>query len=741
MHDRRQELEASLTLSPTPFLLFLALPALLCAVAAFSLPHPDAALLFAVGLYGALPIFWLFNSRRPQQAPLATVGAYLATIAIGALVVADTRAWLLGCAVTVLAAALGGKRLAIPTGALLTVAFVALGLAHLLAWPLAALGLVLNAMLLATVLALLRPVHTLAYWSFERYDRAQALLDEARDRQAELKQAVEALAHANRELALAHDRVSALRLVAEDARRTKASFVSNVSHEFRAPLNIIIGLAEILLDARKVYGSDLPPEAREDIAILYRNCQHLHDLVNDVLDLSQIEAGQLALHREWVDLGAILQAATTIVSPLVAAKGLALELDIAQDLHVFCDPRRIRQVVLNLVSNAARFTEQGRIAVSARLDGDQVLVSVADTGPGIQLDDVARIFEPFQQSATGGAVLGKGSGLGLAISREFVHLHEGRIWVETAPGQGSTFFFRLPIQPAAELPTSAQRWITPAWYDHVRTTRVATAVLGDRVIIHDETARMADILGRYAGELELVEAPVWGNIPAMCAETSARAVLLCSQDEGALLGQVQALAQQLQGTPIIGMATAPARAADELGGALDYITKPISAESLQGVLRRLDRAPQRLLIVDDEEDSRHVLRAQFERLVPAIAIQEARSGREALAMLAQWQPDLLLLDVIMPEMSGWQTLAALKAQPALAPVPVVMVSAQDRYAQPLTGSLLLASIQGGMNLSKLLAAFRALNDVLLPHSGAPAATPREKSNGSPAWQAQPWRQD
>ncbi|MEN6480197.1 MAG: hybrid sensor histidine kinase/response regulator [Anaerolineales bacterium] len=722
--DRSRDLAESLRISPMPVILLLAVPAVVMSMGAFSLPHPHQALILALCTYATVLLLLGCNALRPTYAPYATLCAYLAVIAAGALVTEMPSLWILCCAVTVLAAALAGNRVAIYTGILVAAIYAGLGLASVLDWRLAAPTIVLDLGLVATLAALLQPVYTLAYWSYERYDRAQVLLDEARNRQAELKQTIDALAHANRELALAHDRIVALRQVAEDARRTKSTFVSNVSHEFRAPLNIIIGLAEILLDAEQVYGQPLPPEAREDIAILYRNCQHLHDLVNDVLDLSQIESGQLALRREWVDLSDILASAAEIVRPLASTKGLSLELQVSPGLYAYCDPRRIRQVILNLVSNAARFTEHGGIVIDAHQEGDEILVSVQDTGPGIALDDVERIFEPFQQSATAGAVLGKGSGLGLAISREFVRMHDGQIWVETKPGEGSTFAFRLPVQPGAGPIVPAERWITSAWYDHVRTTQVPTETLGDRVIVCDTTGRLAGVIERYAGDMEPVLVPSRQQVASACQDLTARAVLLCANGAEELLGDMQTLGGTLPGTPIVGIVLPATPPQEDLGGALAYNTKPVSIDSLVKVFANHPTAPHRVRVVDDEADSRHVLSALLQHLDPACEIREAFSGEQALSVLATWRPDLILLDVVMPRMDGWQTLATLQGDRQLSAIPAIMISAQDRYLQPLTGTVLLASIQGGMNLGKLLAAFRALNEILLPHSGAPAAAHR-----------------
>ena len=222
--------------------------------------------------------------------------------------------------------------------------------------------------------------------------------EEVRSRRAEVEQALADLEHANRQLALANERMAVLRAIAEEAQKSKTEFVARVSHEFRTPLNMIIGLVDLLVETPEVYGEALPTAFFEDLKIVHRNCEHLSSMVSDVLDLSQVEAGRVALHQERVNLAELIDGAVAVVASLLERKGLALAVEVPPDLPViYCDPTRIRQVVLNLVSNAVRFTERGGITIRAAQEGDAVQVSVADTGPGITPEDALRIFEPFCQ--------------------------------------------------------------------------------------------------------------------------------------------------------------------------------------------------------------------------------------------------------------------------------------------------------------------------------------------------------
>ena len=186
--------------------------------------------------------------------------------------------------------------------------------------------------------------------------------------------------------------------VAEEARQAKRQFVANVSHELRTPLNMIIGFREMITQAPQVYSDELPASLLSDIAAIQRNSQHLSQLVNDVLDLSQIEAERIVLSREWASAQETVEEATTSVRALFDSKDLHLETDVPPDLpDVFCDSTRIRQVLINLLSNAGRFTERGGVRVRVGREADRLVVSVEDTGPSIAKEDQDRIFEPFQQ--------------------------------------------------------------------------------------------------------------------------------------------------------------------------------------------------------------------------------------------------------------------------------------------------------------------------------------------------------
>jgi signal transduction histidine kinase len=237
----------------------------------------------------------------------------------------------------------------------------------------------------------------------------------------------------------------------ELASRHKSEFLANMSHELRTPLNAVLGYTELILDS--IYG-EVPEKIRDVMTRIDKSGRHLLGLINDVLDLSKIEAGQLSLSLADYSMKELVHTVLVAVESLAAEKKLALKVDLAADLpRGRGDERRLSQVLLNLVGNALKFTEAGDVRVKAGLEDGQFRVAVADTGPGISPSDQARIFEAFQQVDSSLTRKKGGTGLGLSIARRIVELHGGRLWVESAPGTGSTFSFTVPVR--------VERQVTP----------------------------------------------------------------------------------------------------------------------------------------------------------------------------------------------------------------------------------------------------------------------------------------
>lgn len=231
---------------------------------------------------------------------------------------------------------------------------------------------------------------------------------------------------------------------AEAADRIKSAFLATMSHELRTPLNAIIGFTGIMLQG--LPGS-LSDEQRKQLAIVQNSGRHLLNLINDVLDISKIEAGELSLDSTVFDIGQSIEKAVKMVSPLAGQKGIAIETAISGEVGAARnDQRRVEQVLINILNNAVKFTEEGRVRVSGSREGDQYVLTVSDTGVGIAPDELEAIFKPFHQSETGRMRRHEGTGLGLSICRKILDMMGGAIGVASAPGQGSTFTVRFPIE-------------------------------------------------------------------------------------------------------------------------------------------------------------------------------------------------------------------------------------------------------------------------------------------------------
>ena len=708
-------LEQDLRIPAKPVFALLLIPGLALALVAFFLPDTPR-ILNTVPFFWALAILgWVVDDWNPRVgrwfALLEVVGAiqlvhhYLHMPGILALMAVPTA----------LAAPLIGLRAALvaATGeSLLLVALYLLPIRAVSSDELAVATLAIWS-ILGIMLAVYTPVRKLAIWAWEHFSRAQRLLDEARDRQAELRQVLDDLAHANRQLALSNEKLAIARLVAEEAQKTKAAFVAKVSHEFRTPLNMIIGLTDLLVEAPEVYG-ELPPELLEDLEIVNRNCAHLASMINDVLDLSQIEAGRLALHREYVDLAEVIQGAWVVVLPLLEKKKLELHVSVPDDLpQVYCDRTRIRQVILNLVSNAARFTEKGGITVQAELQEQKVVIMVRDTGPGISDADAGRIFEPFYQGATRLWRSKDGSGLGLAISRQFVEMHNGRMWFESEIGVGSSFFFDLPVSPLSEHAAPPARWISEGWVQRTSKAEIPVAHLEQRVILCDESGELGPLFVRYSDEVEFVDTRDLEQAKQELQRAPAQAIMINSVSVDRLWPAIERARQDLSDIPIIGCSVPPSTEHARAAHASGYLLKPVTLADLEQALAGMGRTPQRVLVVDDDPDALQLFARMLRLLDSNLEILTACNGSQALDLLRSRQPDVMLLDLVLPDMDGWHVLAIKSQEPELREIPVIVVSAQDPRDQPLESRLLVATMGKGLSLSKLLRCSHELASLLL----------------------------
>ena len=286
-------------------------------------------------------------------------------------------------------------------------------------------------------------------WAWRRSQEADSLAEQLRDRQGKLHRTMKALELTNHLLQRTNRELELSRREAEEARRMKAEFAAAISHELRTPLNIILGFTEIMSRSPEVYGEmHWPLTLRSDVSEIRRNAVYLSEFVDDVLDLARIDALRMPIRREPTRLEEVVSEAVEVVRRLVQGKPVALSVRLPDSLpSLSIDRTRVRQVLLNLLTNACRFTDEGEIAVSAQWNDGYVVVDVADTGSGIPEEALERIFDAFEQVHTWDRPGERGKGLGLAVAKQLVLLHGGRIWARSAPGTGSVLRFGLALEP------------------------------------------------------------------------------------------------------------------------------------------------------------------------------------------------------------------------------------------------------------------------------------------------------
>lgn len=563
----------------------------------------------------------------------------------------------------------------------------------------------------------LRPGLTLVQWAWTGYKRSQELIEESRELQGQLSQSMEDLKQANIQLTRLNQLAQTLRLSAENERRTKERFVANVSHELRTPLNMITGFCEMILQVPEAYGQKIPEALLSDLKVVLRNGIHLSSLINDVLDLSQVDAGQIALLKEQVSLSEIVEAAVIAINPLYQSKSLYLKTDIPENLPpIFCDRTRVREVLLNLLSNAGRFTEKGGVLLKVTQEGKNIVVSVADTGPGIADEDKAKLFQPFQQLDITIHRRYAGTGLGLSISKSLVELHDGKMWVESELGHGTVFYFSLPIEPPSPLESNWSRWINPFTVFEKRdhSYQIPAMTIRPRLVVVERGAVLQNLLARYYRNVEVVPAPTLEAALQDVTNTPAKALLVNDAQVSEMLQRLTETTFLPLNTPVI-LCSVPGM--EQFGGnlgAIDYLIKPISRESLLATLDRLQTPVKTILLVDDDLDALKLFRRMMTSARRGYHVVRATNGQQALNILRHQQIDVILLDLIMPEMDGFQFLAIKNREPDFQDIPVILISARDPQGHPIASNALAVTRSGGLSVKQILACMEALIGVLAP---------------------------
>jgi signal transduction histidine kinase/DNA-binding response OmpR family regulator len=499
----------------------------------------------------------------------------------------------------------------------------------------------------------------------------------------------------------------------EVASRHKSEFLASMSHELRTPLNAVIGFSDVLLD--RMFG-DLNDRQEEYVRDIRDSGRHLLELINEILDLSKIEAGRMELELGPVSLPELLEHGVAMVRERAAQHGLALDLEVAPEVGtVRGDELKLKQVVLNLLSNAVKFTpDGGRVDVTARVDGGDAVVSVRDTGVGIPDEERDRIFEAFQRGGRGARTGTEGTGLGLTLSRRIVDLHGGRLWMESRVGEGSTFSFSVP-RAEPPLPAHAQ----------VPAAGAATARLepGSILVVEDDR-RSADLLRLYleGAGFRVVVAADGAEGLELARRIEPTAVILdvllprvSGWDVLAWLKRDPATAA----IPVVIVSMLDERGAGFALGAAEYLVKPVDHDELLRAVTHCVAPPggRTVVAIDDEPLDLDLVEAA---LAPhGWSVLRAQAGEEGVELVRRERPDVVLLDLLMPEMDGFAVVEALRADPDVAGVPIVVLTSKDMTAadrERLHGRISLLAQKGTFRQDQLA-------DVLARLSAAPGAGP------------------
>ncbi|TKS60199.1 MAG: hypothetical protein EWM73_03182 [Nitrospira sp.] len=490
------------------------------------------------------------------------------------------------------------------------------------------------------------------------------------------------------------------------ATQHKSKFLANMSHELRTPLNAVIGFSEVLLE--KMFG-EINRKQEEYLEDILGSGRHLLALINDILDLAKIESGHMELDLGTVNLPAVLNGTFALIRERATRHSIHVSLDIDHRLGRFtADERKLKQIILNLLSNAVKFTpDEGALSLKAVLQDDGVEISVSDTGIGIEPEFQQKIFDEFIQV---GDHLRKreGTGLGLALTKKFIELHGGRIWVQSAKGQGSTFTFTLPVLPTPEkrlAPTVAKPDAHP------------TAPLA--LVVEDDPAA-AKLLSIYLMEAGFsVEVAADGDAGFEKSKTLRPAVItvdiqIPTTDGWELLTRLKA-DQATASIPVVVVSIV-----DEPGrgfslGAADYLLKPVDREVLVRVIQRVVRSHARdqrersVLVIDDDPVILELMDAVLRP--EGFEVLKAKDGRHGLQIARERNPDLVVLDLLMPDMNGFEVVDEMHGCPETASIPIVVLTNKSLSREEkdrLNGRIIAIRQKGEFHREDFVAQVRSL---------------------------------
>lgn len=464
----------------------------------------------------------------------------------------------------------------------------------------------------------------------------------------------------------------------EAANRHKSEFLASMSHELRTPLNAIIGFSEVLID--RLFG-DLGAKQEEYLKNILDSGRHLLSLINDILDLSKVEAGRMELELDHFSLAETLENGVTMIRERAGRHGITLNLDRDPTVDIIeADERKVKQILFNLLSNAVKFTpDGGQVGIKAGMDHGEVQVTVWDTGIGIAPDDQEQIFEEFRQVGGTDGQKREGTGLGLALAKRFVELHGGRIWVESAIGRGSRFTFTLPAHRAPQPAVPPARAEQPV---------VGLVYGGPLVLVVEDDSQAAELLTLYLESAECsVEVARDGEEGFSKARQLHPALitldlLLPKVDGWDLLVRLKG-DRETREIPVVIVSIVDQPGKGFALGAADYLLKPVGREDLLHALQRVgltgqQREMKTILTIDDDPMAVELVEAILTG--EGFRVLKAYGGEEGLSTARQEVPALIILDLLMPGVDGFTVVERLRADPTTATIPIVILTSKNLMA-------------------------------------------------------------
>jgi signal transduction histidine kinase/CheY-like chemotaxis protein len=542
-------------------------------------------------------------------------------------------------------------------------------------------------------------LYTSLHWTQVSQQRVSVLLNETLKNRTEMLETLKSLEATNRVLRRTQEELKAARQRAEEAGQMKERFAANISHELRTPLNLILGFTEVMHLTPDVYDMEhWSPTLRRDIYQIFRSSRHLLSMIDDILDLSRFEISGFTLNMEPTSIEALLLDSVDIGRSLFRDERVRLEVDIAPDLPtVRLDRTRIRQVLLNLINNAHRFTDSGYVRITARCQDQEIVISVEDSGRGIPREKIQFIFDEFYQANYSLSRKHGGAGLGLAICKRFVESHGGQIHVQSTVDVGSVFTFTIPCltgaaQTDAEYPAS-MRQTEGGWVllvvdpDPAVHHLIQRGIPGGQVVPVENVDQLAWMVNEYHPA-----AIVHNVIPAPASD------LPFALDEP---------------VPVI-QCSLPSRAWIERE--LDVcasIAKPVTAQELREVVGGIAGA-RRILVIDDDRGFTQFVERALATGDNGYHVQRAYTGEEGLLQMWAEPPDLVLLDLTMPDISGYTILEAMQESSQLADIPVILLTATN-YADEIfahRNNRITLERAGSTSIQELLNTIHAITSTL-----------------------------